>query len=131
MKAHYPAMHRIIYIPETGAGHHDPDTEAPKVVMTGRNSKLDFAGRFIHLPFHGTEGHKTLSNWYTTLVNAYGSPIEHYADLDLEMSRRNTHQTGPIEQFIAWESGSYCRRDGEIPTSASVATVEEIQSGQT
>ena len=28
----------IIYMPETGAGHHGPDTEAPMVLMTGRNS---------------------------------------------------------------------------------------------
>ena len=77
------------------------DTEAPMVVMTGRNSKLDIAGRYIRLPFHGTEGHKTLSNWYTTLLNAYGNPIEHYGDLDLEMQRRRLQQTGAIDRFIA------------------------------
>ena len=91
----------IIYMPETGAGHHGPDTEAPMVIMTGDNSKLDIAGRYIRLPFHATEGHKTLSNWYTTLLNANGNPIEHYGDLDLEMSRKKMHQTGPIEQFMA------------------------------
>mgnify|MGYP002624095131 CR=1 FL=1 len=90
----------IIYMPETGAGHHGPDTEAPMVVMTGKNSKLDIAGRYIRLPFHGTEGHKTLSNWYTTLLNAYGNPIEHYGDLDLTMQRKRLPQTGPIEQVI-------------------------------
>ncbi len=91
----------IIYFPETGAGHHGPDTEAPMVVMTGSNSRLDIAGRYIRLPFHGTEGHRTLSNWHTTLLNAYGNPIEHYGDLDLEMSRRKLHQTGSIKQFLA------------------------------
>jgi hypothetical protein len=90
----------IIYMPETGAGHHGPDTEAPMVIMTGDNSKLDIAGRFIRLPFHSTAGHKTLSNWYTTLLNAYGNPIEHYGDLDLEMSRKKMHQTGAIKQFV-------------------------------
>ena len=90
----------IIYFPETGAGHHGPDTEAPMVIMTGDNSKLDIAGRYIRLPFHATEGHKTLSNWYTTLLNAYGNPIEHYGDRDLEMSRKKMHQTGAIEQFL-------------------------------
>ena len=90
----------IIYFPETGAGHHGPDTEAPMVIMTGDNSKLDIAGRYIRLPFHATEGHKTLSNWYTTLLNAYGNPIEHYGDLDLEMSRKKMHQTGAIQQFL-------------------------------
>lgn len=91
----------IIYFPETGAGHHSPDTEAPMVVMSGRNSKLDIAGRYIRLPFHGTEGHMTLSNWYTTLLNAYGNPIEHYGDLDLTMQRNRLKQDGAIQQFLA------------------------------
>ncbi len=91
----------IIYMPETGAGHHSPDTEAPMVVMSGRNSKLDLAGRYIRLPFHGTEGHKTLSNWYTTLLNAYGNPIKHYGDLDLVMQRNRLQQTGAIARFLA------------------------------
>ena len=90
----------IIYMPETGAGHHGPDTEAPMVLMSGRNSKLDVAGRYIRLPFHGNEGHKTLSNWYTTLLNAYGNPIEHYGDLDLTMQRKRLAQIGAIERFI-------------------------------
>ena len=91
----------IIYLPETGAGHHSPDTEAPMVVMTGKNSKLDIAGRYIRLPFHGTEGHKTLSNWYTTLLNAYGNPIKHYGDLDLVMQRNRLDQIGAIQRFLA------------------------------
>lgn len=91
----------IIYLPETGAGHHSPDTEAPMVVMSGRNSKLDLAGRYIRLPFHGTEGHKTLSNWYTTLLNAYGNPIKHYGDLDMVMQRNRLDQTGAIQRFLA------------------------------
>jgi hypothetical protein len=90
----------IIYMPETGAGHHGPDTEAPMILMTGKNSKLDIAGRYIRLPFHGNEGHKTLSNWYTTLLNAYGNPIEHYGDLDLTMQRKRLAQIGAIERFI-------------------------------
>jgi hypothetical protein len=91
----------IIYMPETGAGHHAPDTEAPMVVMTGKNSKLDIAGRYIRLPFHGEEGHKTLSNWYTTLLNAYGNPIKHYGDLDLTMQRNRRAQMGAIQRFLA------------------------------
>ena len=90
----------IIYMPETGAGHHSPDTEAPMVLVTGKNSKLDVAGRYIRLPFHGTEGHKTLSNWYTTLLNAYGNPIEHYGDLDLTMQRNRLEQIGAIDRFL-------------------------------
>jgi len=90
----------IIYMPETGAGHHGPDTEAPMVLLTGKNSKLDLAGRYIRLPFHGTQGHKTLSNWYTTILNAYGNPIKHYGDLDLTMQRKRLDQIGAIDRFL-------------------------------
>ena len=68
--------------------------------MTGKQSRLDIAGRFIRLPFHATEGHKTLSNWYTTLLNAYGNPIEHYGDFDVEMSRKKMDQKGAIKQLM-------------------------------
>lgn len=90
----------ILYFPENGETHHSHGTEAPFVVMAGDNCKLDIAGRYIRLPYHGNEGHKTLGNWYTTLLNAYGNPIEHYGDLDLEMSRKKLDQLGAIKQFI-------------------------------
>jgi hypothetical protein len=61
---------------------------------------LDIAGKYIRLPKYGDEGHKTLGNWYTTLLNAHGNPIEHYGDLDLEMARKKLDQTGPIRQFM-------------------------------
>ena len=90
----------IMYFPENGEGHHSHGTEAPFVIMAGDNCKLDIAGRYIRLPSHATEGHKTLSNWYTTLLNAHGNPIEHYGDLDLEMSRKKLDQMGAIKQFL-------------------------------
>jgi len=90
----------VMYFPENGETHHSHGTEAPFIVLSGRNSNLDMAGRYIRLPYHGTEGHKTIGNWYSTLLNAHGNKIEHYGDLDLEMSRKKLHQTGAIHQFI-------------------------------
>lgn len=91
----------IMYFPENGETHHGIGLESPFVVMSGRNCHLDIAGRFIRLPFLGNEGHKTLGNWYTTLLNAHGNPIEHYGDLDLEMARKKLDQKGSIKQFIS------------------------------
>jgi hypothetical protein len=90
----------IIYMPESGAGHHGPQNEMPMVIMAGKNSKLDMNGRYTRLPFHATEGHKTLGNWYTTLLNAYGNPMNHYGDLDLTMSRKKMPQLGHIKQLM-------------------------------
>ncbi len=90
----------IMYFPENGETHHGIGIESPFVIMSGRNCKLDMAGRYIRLPHLGVEGHKTLGNWYTTLLNAHGNPIKHYGDLDLEMSRKKFDQLGSIKQFM-------------------------------
>ena len=91
----------IMYFPEGGEAHHGLGLEAPFVILAGHNCKLDMAGRYIRLPYHATEGHKTIGNWYTTLLNAHGNPIKHYGDLDLDMSRLKLEQTGVISRFIA------------------------------
>jgi Protein of unknown function (DUF1552) len=90
----------IMYFPENGETHHGIGLESPFVIMAGDNCNLSLGGRYIRLPFLGNEGHKTLGNWYTTLLNAHGNPIEHYGDLDLEMARKKLPQTGPIRQLI-------------------------------
>lgn len=91
----------IMYFPENGEAHRGIGTESPFLIMAGNNCNLkNMAGQYIRLPFLGNEGHKTLGNWYTTLLNAHGNPIEHYGDLDLEMSRKKLPQTGPIKQLM-------------------------------
>lgn len=91
----------VMYFPENGEGHHSHGTEAPFVILAGDGCKLDMTGRYIRLPYHATEGHKTIGNWYTTLLNGYGNPIEHYGDFDLEMSRKKFDQVGAIRQLLA------------------------------
>lgn len=90
----------IMYFPEGGEAHHGQGTEAPFVILSGRNCSLDIAGRYIRLPYHATEGHKTLGNWYTTLLNAHGNPIKHYGEFDLEMLSKKMDQQGAIGRFI-------------------------------
>lgn len=91
----------IMYFPEGGETHHGFGLEAPFVILAGNNCNLDMTGRYFRLPYHATEGHKTIGNWYTTLLNAHGNPIKHYGDLDLEMSRKKLAQTGYIREFMA------------------------------
>jgi hypothetical protein len=90
----------IMYFPENGEGHHSHGTEAPFIVLSGDKCHLDMAGRYIRLPYHATEGHKTIGNWYTTLLNAHGNPTEHYGDFDLETARKKIDQVGSIKQLM-------------------------------
>jgi hypothetical protein len=90
----------IMYFPENGETHHGVGTEAPFVILSGKNCNLDIAGRYIRLPYWCREGHQTLGNWYTTLLNAHGNPIPHYGDLDTGMTVKRLPQEGPIEQLM-------------------------------
>lgn len=88
----------ILYLPENGEKHHSIGTEVPFLVLAGQNVKLNMARRrYIRLPNYDEPGHKTLGNWYTTILNAYGNPIPHYGDLDVGLKIK---QTGAIEQFL-------------------------------
>jgi len=91
----------LLYFPDNGETHHSRGTEWPFMVFTGRNSKLNTAGKYIRLPAHGKEGHKTLGNWYTTILNAYGNPIPHYGDMDLALEKMKLDQKGSIRDFMA------------------------------
>ncbi|VTS07952.1 DUF1552 domain-containing protein [Tuwongella immobilis] len=90
----------ILYFPDNGETHHSNGVEWPFLVFSGRNSKLDIAGRYIRLPAHGQPGHKTLGNWYTTILNAYGNPIPHFGDLDLALERLKINQKGAIRPLM-------------------------------
>ena len=90
----------LLYFPDNGETHHSHGTEYPFVVLTGANAKLNISGKYIRLPNYGQPGHKTLGNWYTTILNAYGNPIPHYGDLDTGLSKFGIDQTGPIRQFV-------------------------------
>jgi hypothetical protein len=91
----------LCYFPDNGETHHSTGIEWPFVIMSGKNAKLDIAGRYIRLPFWGKEGHQTLGNWYTTILNAYGNPIKHFGDMDLALNKLIANQTGPIKRFLA------------------------------
>ncbi len=91
----------IFYFPDNGETHHSHGTEYPFVVLSGKNAKLNIRGRYIRLPNYGDPGHKTLGNWYTTLLNAHGNPVKHYGDPDPGLARFGLDQTGAIKQFLS------------------------------
>lgn len=90
----------LLYFPDNGETHHSIGIEWPYLVMSGRNAKLNIAGRYMRLPFWGKEGHKTIGNWFTTILNVYGNPIKHFGDLDLALNKRLSDQSGPIKIFL-------------------------------
>ena len=90
----------VFYFPDNGETHHSHGTEWPFIVMAGNNCKLDVSGKYIRLPKYGDKGHKTLGNWYTTILNAYGNPTPHYGDFDTGLTQYGINQSGAIQQFL-------------------------------
>jgi arylsulfatase A-like enzyme len=87
----------LFYFADNGETHHSKGTEWPFIVLAGDNARLDIGRRYIRLPGYGKPGHKTLGNWYTTLLNSYGNNINHYGAMDVALT---IDQKGPIDQFL-------------------------------
>lgn len=91
----------LFYFPDSGETHHSHGTEFPFVVVAGENCKLNLGRRYVRLPNYGEPGHKTLGNWYTTILNAHGNSIDHFGDIDTGLTKYLANQKGPIESFLS------------------------------
>ena len=90
----------IIYLSDSGNEHHGNLNEWPYVVIGGNGGRLNIAGRYIQYPSYGSDGHRTIGNWWTTWLNAFGNPIEHYGNLDLTLQKNGMPQRGPLQQLL-------------------------------
>lgn len=91
----------IIYLSDSGNEHHGNLDEWPYLVLGGSGGRLKIAGRYLQYPKYGADGHKTIGNWWTTLLNAFGNPVEHYGNLDLNLKKNGVAQTGALNELMA------------------------------
>lgn len=90
----------IVYFSDAGNEHHADLKEWPYVVLGGCGGRINVAGRYIQFPDYGKPGQQTIGNWWTTLLNAHGNPIEHFGDFDLNLQKNGAPQSGPISQLL-------------------------------
>lgn len=91
----------IIYLSDSGNEHHGNLTEWPYLVIGGSGGRLKTAGRYLHYPQYGQPGHATIGNWWTTWLNAFGNPVEHYGNMDLELQKNGVPQSGSLAELIS------------------------------
>ena len=91
----------IVYLSDAGEAHHGALSEWPFLTLGGCGGRLTLPGNFVRMPDYGQTGHGTIGNFYTSLLNAYGDPIEHFGDPDFELDRRGLPQRGPVASLIA------------------------------
>ena len=62
----------IVYLSDSGDGHHPSLYQWPVVVLGDLGGKLRTGGRYLELPGYGRPGHRTLANFYCSLLHAVG-----------------------------------------------------------
>lgn len=91
----------IIYFSDAANKHHADCIEWPYVVLGGCSGKLKLPGRYVRYPQYGDSGCRTIGNWWTTLLNAFGNPVGHYGNEDLVLKQNGQSALGPLNELIA------------------------------
>lgn len=88
----------IVYMSDGAEGHHSRCWEWPFVIIGDAGGKLK-SGRFVDYPGYGMLGHRTIANFYTTLLNLAGNSAERFGMADPNL--KDLDQTGPLTELFA------------------------------
>lgn len=91
----------IVYLSDAGEAHHGTLSEWPFLTVGGSGGKLSLPGNYFRMPEYGAVGHKTIGNFYTSILNAYGDDTLHFGDPDFTLEREGLPQRGPVASLIS------------------------------
>ncbi len=89
----------IVYLSDSGDGHHPSLHEWPVVLIGNLGGKLKTAGRYMRFPAYGQKAHRTMANLYCTLLHAAGKPRDKFGVADIGL--KDIDQTGPLSELLA------------------------------
>jgi hypothetical protein len=89
----------IVYLSDSGESHHPRLRQWPVVLLGGMSGRLKPGGRYLQLPEYGAAKHRTLSNFYLTLLEAAGKPRDTFGVPDNGL--RDIDQSGVIGELLA------------------------------
>jgi len=84
----------IIYLSDAAENHHSRCWEWP-ILMLGKTPNK--TSRFLNYPKYGNNGHRTIANFYTSLLRSAGAPRDHFGLKDPNL--RDLNQDGPLEEL--------------------------------
>lgn len=90
----------IIYLSDGADAHHSSRKNWPFIVVGGRNHRLKTAGRYLRYPAYQQAGHKTIGNWYNTILQANGAPHQDYFG-QLDSQLKDLDLQGPLAELMA------------------------------
>jgi len=89
----------IVYMSDSAESHHGQGTEWPMILIGNLGGRLRTAGRFLEFPHYNTNGHRTLGQFYLSLLHAVGDRRERFGEPDSGLRDINT--TGPLTEILA------------------------------
>ncbi len=89
----------IVYLSDSGDGHHPQLHEWPVVLLGDLGGKLKTRGRFLQFPAYATKEHRTMANLYLTFLHAIGKPRDSFGVPDPGL--KHVDQTGPLPELLA------------------------------
>ena len=89
----------IIWMSDSAEEHHGQGMQWPMVLVGNLGGRLKTAARFLQFPKYGDKGHRTMSNFYLSLLHAVGDKREKFGDPDLAL--QDIHTSGPLTEILA------------------------------
>ena len=90
----------IIYLSDSAENHHSTCYEWPTLMLGNLGGRLKAGDRFFNVSKYGEKGHRTMANFYTTLLHAVGAPVDHFGQKDSVLEGA-IDQDGPITELLA------------------------------
>jgi hypothetical protein len=89
----------IVYMSDSAEEHHGTGQQWPMVLVGNLGGRLRTAGRFLQFPGYNKAGHRTMTNFFLSLLRAVGDNRETFGEPDRELADINT--TGPLTEILA------------------------------
>ncbi len=89
----------IVYMSDSAQEHHGSGTEWPMVLVGNLGGRLKTAGRFLQFPDYNKTGHRTIANFYLSLLHAVGDKREKFGESDNYLKDIDT--AGPLAEILA------------------------------
>ncbi|MCA9266918.1 MAG: DUF1552 domain-containing protein [Planctomycetales bacterium] len=88
----------IVYLSDSAEGHHPVCYEWPLVLIGDLGGRLKLGDRYLRYPWYGGVGHRTLANFYLSLLHAVGDRRRTFGIADLALA--DLDQTGPLAEIM-------------------------------
>ncbi|MFT5429350.1 MAG: hypothetical protein ACI9OJ_000019, partial [Myxococcota bacterium] len=89
----------IVWMSDSAEEHHGQGGQWPMVVVGNLGGRLKTGGRFLQFPKYAEKGHRTLANFYLSLLHAVGDKRDKFGSEDAGLKDLDT--TGPLAEIMA------------------------------